>query len=198
MTPPGFNVRTTVHEYGGGAYLLHDASRLLLELRGPTAVPAGAGGDPVADHPRTRRPAAGATPDMDLSPDGGGSAVRERHPEPEELSGVVNELVVIPADGSSMPALASGRDFYAFPRWSPDGSRLCCITWGPPVDALGRHRAARGRSRARRIRGRVRAVAGRAAEESIFQPAWSPDGELTFVSDRTGWWNLYREARRRA
>ena len=24
------------------------------------------------------------------------------------------------------------------------------------------------------------------------QPAWSPDGRLHFVSDRTGWWNLYR------
>jgi dipeptidyl aminopeptidase/acylaminoacyl peptidase len=29
-------------------------------------------------------------------------------------------------------------------------------------------------------------------EESIFQPAWAPDGSLHFVSDRTGWWNLYR------
>ena len=29
-------------------------------------------------------------------------------------------------------------------------------------------------------------------DESIFQPEWSPDGMLYFVSDRTGWWNLYR------
>ena len=41
--------------------------------------------------------------------------------------------------------------------------------------------------------GNVRAVAGRAGEESIFQPAWSPAGDLHFASDRTGWWNLYRE-----
>ena len=27
---------------------------------------------------------------------------------------------------------------------------------------------------------------------SIYQPQWSPDGTLYFVSDRTGWWNLYR------
>ena len=39
----------------------------------------------------------------------------------------------------------------------------------------------------------MRAVAGRAGEESIFQPAWSPAGDLHFASDRTGWWNLYRE-----
>ncbi len=30
-------------------------------------------------------------------------------------------------------------------------------------------------------------------EESIFQPTWSPDGTLYFVSDRTDWWNLYAE-----
>ena len=29
-------------------------------------------------------------------------------------------------------------------------------------------------------------------DESVFQPSWSPDGILYFVSDRTGWWNLYR------
>jgi dipeptidyl aminopeptidase/acylaminoacyl peptidase len=40
--------------------------------------------------------------------------------------------------------------------------------------------------------GPSRAVAG-GERESIFQPAWGPDGSLTFVSDRTGWWNLYRE-----
>ncbi len=39
----------------------------------------------------------------------------------------------------------------------------------------------------------ARRVAGRAGEESIFQPAWSPAGDLHFASDRTGWWNLYRE-----
>ena len=27
-------------------------------------------------------------------------------------------------------------------------------------------------------------------DESIFQPRWSPRGDLHFVSDRTGWWNL--------
>ena len=34
-------------------------------------------------------------------------------------------------------------------------------------------------------------VAGGDAE-SIYQPGWSPDGALYYVSDRTGWWQLYR------
>ena len=38
--------------------------------------------------------------------------------------------------------------------------------------------------------GEPRHVAG-GEDESVFQPEWSPDGVLHFVSDRTGWWNLY-------
>ena len=29
-------------------------------------------------------------------------------------------------------------------------------------------------------------------DESIVQPEWAPDGTLHLISDRTGWWNLYR------
>ena len=38
----------------------------------------------------------------------------------------------------------------------------------------------------------ARRIAG-SATESIFQPEWAPDGSLLFISDRTGWWNLYAE-----
>ena len=38
---------------------------------------------------------------------------------------------------------------------------------------------------------RSECIAG-SRSESIFQPEWSPDGVLYFVSDRSGWWNLYR------
>jgi len=31
-------------------------------------------------------------------------------------------------------------------------------------------------------------------DESVIQPRYGPDGSLFFVSDRTGWWNLYRSA----
>jgi hypothetical protein len=41
-----------------------------------------------------------------------------------------------------------------------------------------------------------RVVVAGGPEESIVQPEWAPDGSLVFVSDRTGWWNLYRFAGR--
>jgi dipeptidyl aminopeptidase/acylaminoacyl peptidase len=39
--------------------------------------------------------------------------------------------------------------------------------------------------------GEKRKVAG-GDEESVFQPEWAPNGLLYFISDCSGWWNLYR------
>ena len=88
--------------------------------------------------------------------------------------------------------LASGYDFYSTPRPSADGSRLAWISWRHPnmpwdgtelwvadVDGDG------GFQNARQVAG--------GAEESVEQPEWAPDGSLVFISDRTGWWNLYRQ-----
>ena len=89
--------------------------------------------------------------------------------------------------------LVSGMDFYAAPRLSPDGGRLAWLAWNHPnmpwdgtelwVGEIGPDGSVGAREK----------VAG-GPEESIFQPEWSPDGVLYFVSDRTGWWNLYRQA----
>jgi dipeptidyl aminopeptidase/acylaminoacyl peptidase len=193
VTPPGFNVRTTVHEYGGGAYLIHDGTvyfsnfadqRLYRQepSRDPVPITADSGGrDRYADGRVTS----------------GGRlliCVRERHPDPDDPSGVVNELVALPPDGSSAPVvIRSGRDFYATPRVSPDGARLCWQEWDLPWMPWDGNELFVGDLAADGTLGNVRVVAGRAGEESIFQPAWSPAGDLHFASDRTGWWNLYRE-----
>ena len=104
----------------------------------------------------------------------------------------VNLLVSLSTDGESeMKVLVSGADFYSSPRLSPDGSKLAWLNWDHPnmpwdgvelwvsdLDADG-------------TVANAEQVAG-GAEESVFQPEWSPGGVLHFVSDRTGWWNLYR------
>jgi dipeptidyl aminopeptidase/acylaminoacyl peptidase len=105
---------------------------------------------------------------------------------------VPNTLVKIDlAEDSVGEAIVSGNDFYSSPRLSPDGQHLAWLTWNHPnmpwdgtelwvgeLDDGGRIAAAK------------RVAGGRT--ESIFQPEWSPGGVLHFVSDRTGWWNLYR------
>jgi dipeptidyl aminopeptidase/acylaminoacyl peptidase len=115
--------------------------------------------------------------------------VREVHSSDLE---VLNALVAFPLDGSSSPqVIAEGHDFYSDPRVSPDGSRLTWLSWDHPQmpwDGTELWCAALA------VDGTLsepELVAG-GMDESIFQPEWSPGGVLHFVSDRTGWWNLYR------
>jgi dipeptidyl aminopeptidase/acylaminoacyl peptidase len=193
ITPPGFNVRTTVHEYGGGAYLIHRGTAFFSNFADQRLYRQELGADPVAITPesggRDRYADGRITPDT-----GWLICVRERHPDPDHPSGVTNELVVIPPEGSAEPLIIrSGRDFYSSPRISPDGSMLCWLEWDlpwMPWDGCEVYVADLADDATLQ---NVRQVAGRAGEESIFQPAWSPAGDLHFVSDRTGWWNLYRE-----
>ena len=114
--------------------------------------------------------------------------MRERHHDGE----VVNELVAVPADGGGEPVvLAAGRDFYASPRVSPDGRRLAWLEWDHPNMPWDGTELRLAELAGDALAGDPVTVAG-GPEESVFQPEWSPDGVLHLVSDRTGWWNLYR------
>jgi dipeptidyl aminopeptidase/acylaminoacyl peptidase len=117
--------------------------------------------------------------------------VRERHES--EGPDATNELVAMPADGSKEARIiASGHDFYSSPRISPDGRRLAWLVWDHPRMPWDGSEVWVGDLAADGSISNARKIAG-GPEESIFQPEWSPTGELHFVSDRTGWWNLYRQ-----
>ena len=116
--------------------------------------------------------------------------VRERHEEGREA---INELVALPADGSEAPRiLAGGHDFYASPRLSPDGKKLAWITWDHPNMPWDGTDLWQADFSFEAGLANIRKVAGGTAE-SVFQPEWSPGGELHYISDRSGWWNLYSE-----
>jgi dipeptidyl aminopeptidase/acylaminoacyl peptidase len=189
VTPEGSNARTTVHEYGGGAYTVHRGvvfSSNFADQRLYRMEPGGIA-EPITPESggRYRFADGRVTPDGTLL-----ICVRERHEE----DGVVNELVAIPTDGSGdVSIVVDGRDFFSTPRISPDGRRLAWETWDLPyLPWDGSEVWVADLDPAGVVSG-PRLVAGRVAEESIFQPAWSPDGVLHFVSDRSGWWNLYRD-----
>ncbi|MDP9119744.1 MAG: prolyl oligopeptidase family serine peptidase [Actinomycetota bacterium] len=193
LTPKGFNVRTTAHEYGGGAYLIHRGTAFFSNFADQRLYRQDPGADPVPITPGS----AGRDRYADgrVTPDGRWLiCVRERHPDPDDPSGVTNELVAVPPDGSAEPvAIRSGHDFYSTPRISPDGSMLCWLEWDLPWMPWDGCEVFVAELAGDNTVENARQVAGRAGEESIFQPAWSPAGDLHFVSDRTGWWNLYRE-----
>ena len=86
--------------------------------------------------------------------------------------------------------LASGRDFYSFPRISADGGMLAWTCWehpNMPWDGTELWIASLAEPEEAIL------VAG-GPDESIFQPEWDAEGNLYFASDRDGWWNLYRSA----
>jgi dipeptidyl aminopeptidase/acylaminoacyl peptidase len=188
VTPPGFNARTTVHEYGGASYLVHRGTVYFSNFEDQRIYRQAEGGLPEPITPATDRRHRYA--DGRVTPDGSLLlCVRERH----EDDGVVNELVAVPLDGGDIRTIVHGRDFYSAPRISPDGARLAWLSWDLPwmpwdgcelwVADLAPDGAV---SSARR-------VAGADGEEAIVQPEWDPSGSLHFVSDRSGWWNLYRD-----
>jgi dipeptidyl aminopeptidase/acylaminoacyl peptidase len=186
LTPPPWNVRTRVHEYGGGAFavagglvcfshVLDDRLYVLEGGEAPRAVTPSAAwrfADGVID--RGRRVLV---------------CVGEDHGAAGEP---VNRLVRIGLDGVAPPVVvAEGHDFYAAPRLSPDGTSLAWLAWrhpDMPWDGtelwLARVDGAGALVDARHVAG------GR--DESILEPSWTPDGHLHVMSDRSGWWNLHR------
>jgi dipeptidyl aminopeptidase/acylaminoacyl peptidase len=185
--PEGFNSRSRAHEYGGGSYAVRDGVLISCDFA-DQRVYRFDGDEPVAITPEPKTPAGDRYADFVFHGDRI-ICVRERHRDGGEPK---NTLVTFPLDGSDQPrVIAKGHDFYSSPRVSPDGTRLAWLSWDHPLmpwDGTELWWAALAGD------GSVsepELVAG-GDDESIFQPQWSPGGVLHFVSDRTGWWNLFR------
>jgi dipeptidyl aminopeptidase/acylaminoacyl peptidase len=187
VTPPMFNARTRVHEYGGGAFTVEDGTVYFSNYVDQRLYR-----QDVGDMPQP------ITPEADLRYADG---VIDRHrrriicvceDHTKEGHEATNSLVGIRLDGvaSSQP-LVSGNDFYASPRISPDGSQLVWFTWNHPNMPWDSSELWVGDIAEAGSVDHEQRIAG-GANESICQPKWAPDGTLYFISDRTGWWNLYR------
>ncbi|MGE5624440.1 MAG: S9 family peptidase [Bacillota bacterium] len=184
LTPAPYSVRTKVHEYGGGAwapagdaiYFCNDADQCLYRLEGGkiralTAASRRRYGDLVWDASRGRL-----------------LCVCEEH-RPDKT--VKNFLAAVSLEDGAITPLVTDRDFVSSPALSPDGQRLAWLAWDDPQmpwdgsELWLADMAADGSLQgARRIAG--------GPEESLFEPRWSPVGVLHYVSDRSGYWNLYR------
>ncbi|MFN8590009.1 MAG: S9 family peptidase [Thermomicrobiales bacterium] len=187
--PAGFNARSRVHEYGGGAYVIDAGTLIFANFYDTRLYRVDVNGDAT---PRPITPE-GALRYADAAFDWGRNrliAVREDHAGGGEP---VNTIVALDLDGDRHGGvvLAEGCDFYSNPRLSPDGRRLAWLQWNHPNMPWDGTELCVGHIDASGAVTDVLHIAG-GVDESIFQPEWSPDGELYYVSDRTGWWNLYR------
>ncbi len=185
--PQGFNVRSAVHEYGGGSYAVRSGEIYFTNWDDQCIYRASANTLPkpvtaVADINRGYRYA-----DFIISDDGWIFCVRERHRSNGEP---VNEIVAISIlDHGLVRVIASGNDFYSSPRANQDETKICWLSWDHPnmpwdsctlwVADMTQDKLVLDAS----------PIAGTTVE-SIVQPRWSPDGRLFFISDKSSWWNL--------
>ncbi len=202
VNPPPYNVRTRVHEYGGGAWIVHngvvwfsnfDDQRIYRQEIGRQEI----GGElPQPITPDAPLRYADAVLDAARSRL---ICVREDHTDPDNI---VNAIVAVPADSASasnsdgggigaQTVLAGGWDFVASPRLSPDGAALAWLSWNHPnMPWDGTHLWTAPILDDGTLGDATLAAGGESV--SICQPEWSPDGVLHYVSDASGWWNLYR------
>jgi len=186
VTAPPFNARTRVHEYGGGSYLPVGEAVAFVNFADQRLYVAREGKQP---QPLT---AAGPLRYADISHDSARRrllAVREDHRGAGEPVNTIVSIAVGEGDGGEV--LVEGGDFYSAPRVSPDGSQLAWLTWNHPDMPWDAAELWLAPIRTDGTLGEAVHLAG-GPGEAIAQPEWSPDGSLYFVSDRTGWWNLYR------
>ncbi len=187
LTPPSFNARTRVHEYGGGSFTVCDGVVYFSNFADQRLYRFDGAGEPRAITPESETRYADGVIDRKRDRM---ICVREDH----SIAGreAVNSIVGIPLSGAvEQVTLAGGADFYSSPRLNPAGSRLAWLQWNHPNMPWDGTELWVADVREDGSLSNPARVAGGAAE-SIFQPEWSPEGELHFVSDRTGWWNLYR------
>ncbi|CAO3664244.1 unnamed protein product [Rhizopus stolonifer] len=194
LLPLGYNCRTRVHEYGGGSFTVkngllvfsnnQDSRLYTIHLDNPSDI------KPLTQKDTLYRYA-------DICIDKTNSflvCVREEHFEKEEPKDVINTLVSIDLKTLNEKVIAEGADFYSSPRLCSESNTLAYIAWNHPNmpwDFTRLYYAkVEFKSEALNVKS-IECIAGEAIEESIAQPNFGIDGTLYFVSDRTGFWNLY-------
>ncbi len=186
VTPADYSVRSRAHEYGGGSYLargdrvwfVNDNDQCIYAQTLPAGSP-------------ERLTATGAMRFADMELDRARNRLLTICEDHGKEGNPENFIAGVDLDSGEISAVVSGADFYSNPRLSPDGSRLSWLSWNHPnlpwdtTELWLATVAPDGEISEQRC-------VSLGKDESVFQPQWSPDGDLFFVSDRSGWWNLFR------
>ena len=183
--PKEFNSRNAVHEYGGGSYAVGQKNIYFTNWNDQRIYKVnGENVNPITKEPPFEKSIRYS--DLTLSIDEEWLfCVRETHFEKEEAK---NELVAISTTENSQIVLCTGRDFYSSPRINPTNKEICWLEWDHPnmpwdgTELFIANFDLDGLSEIKFIDG--------SKNISIIQPEWSDSGELIYISDESGWWNL--------
>jgi dipeptidyl aminopeptidase/acylaminoacyl peptidase len=210
VTPEGVNVRTRVHEYGGAPFVVLGDTAYYSQLSDQRLYALKSGGSPIPVTPAGYRYA-----DCIALPGAGNSGaalicVREDHTDPAHVRNALVRLKLPVAaahatgnraGGGAAAAGAGadtagevifeGTDFVAYPRLSPDGRRLAFISWNHPNMPWDGTELKVAELTPQGLKTPMLIAGG--ASESVLEPQWDRDGTLYFISDRSGFWNLYAQ-----
>ena len=183
-----FSHGSKVHEYGGIAYTVlgdylyfvnsSDQRIYSSDLSNPS-------GDPKPFTPKNKLRYADLIPDKKHNRI---ITVCEDHSNPRSIKNFIAGLNI---EGSlKINPLITGSDFYAYPRLNKECSKICWIQWNHPNMPWDKTELWSGNNE-QNISSKT-CIVGKTTSESITQPCWSSNNEIIYISDTSGWWNLYR------
>lgn len=186
ILPQPFNARSRVHEYGGGVYCVCEHGVFFVNDADQDIYRVEAGGNPqrITDTKNARF--------ADLCFDSRHNrilCVLEDHSNGDTEPS--NSLVSIDATSGVVSTLHQGYDFYSNPRISHDGGKLAWLCWNHPDMPWDGTELWVADINEQGLPANTLHVAG-SESTSIFQPEWSPENILYYVTDESGWWNLAR------
>ena len=197
VLPAPWNARTRVHEYGGASWTVAPDGGLLFseftDQRLYRLAPGGQSPQPLT--PAGEQPAGTRYAEPEVSADGTEVwCIRERH-HPD--GAITRDVCAVPLDGSAaedesrIRSVVSGSHFLTHARVSPDGTKLAWIAWEHPQMPWDGTELRVAELTADGVCGPWRTLIG-STTESVLQPEWADADTLYAISDRSGWWNLYR------
>jgi len=197
VSPRGFNVRSLVNEYGGAPYLVRERKVFCCNFSDQVVYQLNTDPNAPVDERRIELTPEGEYYYADFEYDKDRNrllCICEDHSDPTKQALTTIKSIQLPVAGKrfkvKIQTIVSGNDFYSNARISPDGTRLAWISWdhpNMPWDGsalwIAQFDEAGGIVNQRKVAG--------GDDESVVQPVWTPQGDLLFISDRSGWWNIY-------